>query len=115
MLDVTLKITKYVIFILNQIASSARFPGRQVVSSTKDLKPCMGAGERQNTEDIPSTEVPGPRELGQGHHCEVLQEVPLPTTLRQIHKGSWEGWPLREDCLGNGEWRTWTMGGEESS
>lgn len=43
--DGTLKITKYVIFMLNQIESSVRFPGRQVSSSTKHLKTSLGLEE----------------------------------------------------------------------
>lgn len=70
--DVPLKITEYVIFVLNQIASPAGFLGRQVISSAKGLKTHMGDGRGAGTENIPCTEVPGPRAPGQGHHCELL-------------------------------------------
>ena len=43
--DGTLKITKYVIFMLNQIESSVRFPGRQVSSSTNHFKTSLGLEE----------------------------------------------------------------------
>lgn len=59
--DVPLKITKYVIFELNQIVSSAGFPGGQVVSSTKGLKTCTGGWREAGMENIPRTEVPSPR------------------------------------------------------
>lgn len=48
--DGTLKITKYVIFMLNQIESSARFPGRQVTSSTNHLKTSLGLEESEREE-----------------------------------------------------------------
>lgn len=59
--DVPLKITKYVIFELNQIASSAGFPGGQVVSSTKGFKTRTGGQREAGMENIPYTEVPSLR------------------------------------------------------
>lgn len=56
--DVPLKITKYVIFVLTQIASSAGFLSGQVVSSTKSLKTRMGGWTEEQMENIPDTEVP---------------------------------------------------------
>lgn len=85
--DVPLKITKYVIFVLTQIASSAGFLSGQVVSSTKSLKTRVGGWTEARMENIPDTEVPGPCDLGQGYHCEVLREASPPTAS--------EGCPLR--------------------
>lgn len=45
--DGSLKITKYVIFMLNQIESSVRFLGRQVVSGTNHIKTCLGLEESE--------------------------------------------------------------------
>lgn len=89
--DVPLKITDYVIFVLNQIASSAGFLGRQVLSSAKGLETHMGDRRGAGTENIPYTQVPGPRALGQGHHCELLWGRLHPPTRKDLLRGQEAG------------------------
>lgn len=79
--DGTLKITKYVIFMLNQIESSARFPGRQVTSSTNHLKTSLGLEESEREEHT-TQRSPRPEVWGQSLYCEVHKDAPMHTTCR---------------------------------
>lgn len=69
--DGTLKITKYVIFMLNQIESSVRFPGRQVSSSTNHLKTSLGL-EGSEREGHATLRFPG---LGCGDKASIVSLV----------------------------------------
>lgn len=69
--DGTLKITKYVIFMLNQIESSARFPGRQVTSSTNHLKTSLGLEESEK-EGHATQRSPG---LGGGDKASIVRHT----------------------------------------
>lgn len=79
--DGTLKITKYVIFMLNQIESSARFPGRQVTSSTNHLKTSPGLEESEREEHA-TQRSPRPEVWGQCLYCEVHKGAPMHATCR---------------------------------
>lgn len=50
------------------------------MSGTPGFKTCTGGWRGAGRENIPDTEVPGPCDLGQGHHCEVLRGASPPTS-----------------------------------
>lgn len=91
--DVPLKITKYVIFALNQIASSVGFLGRwascikyQRFKSTYWGLEGGGSGEHFTYRGW------GPGDWGQGLHCEVLREAsPLSAQRDPLSRSNRQG------------------------
>lgn len=108
--DGTLKITKYVIFMLNQIESSARFPGRQVTSSTNHLKTSPGLEESEREEHA-TQRSPRPEVWGQCRYCEVHKGAPMHATCRGT------GTPLsrkESGFVGLTDWPIWMQCGRLS-
>lgn len=98
--DGTLKITKYVIFMLNQIESSVRFLGRQVASSTDHLKTSLGLEESER-EGHATQRSPG---LGCGDKASIVSLIrEYPAQHLQRDRGGAEvqgGLPPHEGGLG---------------
>lgn len=96
--DGTLKITKYVILMLNQIESSARFPGRQVASSTSHLKTSLGLEESER-EGHAIQRSPG---LGCGDKVSIVRLI-RENLAHHLHRGRGgaevqEGFPLQKEA-----------------
>lgn len=97
--DGTLKITKYVIFMLNQIESLARFPGRRVASSTSHLKTSLRLEESEREGHATQ------RSPGCGDKASIVKF--MRSTLNTTCRGIGEGQRFREGFLSTREAWVW--------